>query len=101
MVAGTPPAEAPRQSYLVLGSYDDRGAADEIETEFSDTKITVFEVQENGRTAHRVVAGPLNDTEVAELRQRLVSHDGQRAWEVNQLALAQEPPRVEFPIERH
>jgi len=95
------PAETPRQRYLVLGSYDDRSSANEMAAQFSDTKITVFEVQVNGRAAHRVVAGPLNDTEVAELRDRLVSHDGQRAWEVNQLASAPERPSAETAIERH
>ena len=94
-------ATAPRQRYLVLGSYDSRDAADEIAAQFSDTKVTVFEVKVNGRAAHRVVAGPLNDTEVADLRERLVSHDGQRAWEVNQLALAPERPKAEPPVDRH
>ena len=95
------PAATPRQRYLVLGSYDNRGSADEIATQFSDTKVTVFEVKIDGRLAHRVVAGPLSDTEVADLRERLVSHDGQRAWEVNQLALAPEPRSVAPTIERH
>lgn len=95
------PAATPRQRYLVLGSYDNRGSADEIATQFSDTKVTVFEVKVDGRLAHRVVAGPLSDTEVADLRERLVSHDGQRAWEVNQLALAPEPRSVAPTIERH
>jgi len=101
LVASATPAQVPRQRYLVLGSYETRGSADQIATEFSDTKITVFEVQVSGHTSHRVVAGPLNDIEVAELQQRLVSHDGQRAWEVNQLALAPEPPPTEPAIERH
>jgi hypothetical protein len=61
----------------------------------------VFDVRVNGRTAHRVVAGPLNDAEVADLRQRLVTHDGQRAWEVNQLALAPEGSSADPLIERH
>ncbi|HKX07721.1 MAG TPA: SPOR domain-containing protein [Stellaceae bacterium] len=95
------PAATPRQHYLVLGSYDTRGSADEIAMQFSDTKATVFEVKVDGRAAHRVVAGPLTDTEVADLRERLVSHDGQRAWEVNQLALAPEPRSVAPTIERH
>ena len=85
----------------MLGSYETRGSAEQIAIEFSDTKITVFEVEMSGQTAHRVVAGPLNDVEVAELQLRLVSHDGQRAWEVNQLALAPEPPPAEPAIERH
>ena len=93
-------AAAPRHRYLVLGSYDDRASADEAAGQFSDAKVMVFEVKVNGRVAHRVVAGPLNDTEVADLRERLVSHDGQRAWEVNQLALAPEPPPAAFEIER-
>jgi hypothetical protein len=101
LVAGATPAQVPRQRYLVLGSYETRGPADQIASEFSDTKITVFEVQVSGHISHRVVAGPLNDIEVAELQQRLVSHDGQRAWEVNQLALAPEPPPAEPAIERH
>ncbi len=100
-VAGMPAAAAPRQRYLLLGSYEDRGAAEGIAGQFSDTKVTVFEVKVGERTAHRVVAGPLNDTEVAELRQRLVSHDGQRAWEIDQLALAPERPSAEPAIERH
>jgi len=95
------PAATPRQRYLVLGSYDNRASADEIAAQFSDSKVTVFEVTVNGRVAHRVVAGPLNDVEVADLRDRLVSHDGQRAFEVNQLALAPEPQNVETTIERH
>jgi cell division septation protein DedD len=95
------PAALPRQRYLVLGSYDSRGSADEIAAQFSDSKVTVFEVKVNGRVAHRVVAGPLSDTEVADLRDRLASHDGQRAWEVNQLAFAPERPTVEPAIERH
>ena len=93
------PAGPPR--YLVLGSYDDRGSADEIATQFSGSKVTVFEVKADGRVAHRVVAGPLSDTEVADFRERLASHDGQRAWEVSQLALAPEQPTVEPAIERH
>ncbi len=101
LVASATPAQVPRQRYLVLGSYETRGSADQIATEFSDTKITVFEVQVSGHTAHRVAAGPLNDVEATELQQRLVSHDGQRAWEVNQLALAPEPPPAEPAIERH
>jgi hypothetical protein len=102
-VAPTRPssAQAPRQRYLVLGSYDDRTSADEIAAQFPDSKVTVFEVRANGRIAHRVVAGPLTDTEVADLRDRLASHDGQRAWEVNQLALAPERSNVETTIERH
>ena len=101
------PAEAaasgatPRQRYLLLGSYDNRSSADEIVAQFSDTKLTVFEVKVEGRVAHRVVAGPLSDMEVADLRERLVSHDGQRAWEVNQLALAPEPRSVAPTTERH
>lgn len=94
-------AAVPRQRYLVLGSYDDRASADDIAKQFSDTKVTVFEVKVNGRVAHRVVAGPLSDIEVADLRDRLVSHDGQRAWEVNQLALTPERPVAEPAIERH
>src|SRR5215472_10706493 len=112
VVASAPPSSPstvaaaptqPRQRYLVLGSYDDRGSADEIAAQFPDTKVTVFEVQVDGRVAHRVVAGPLIDTEVTELRDRLASHDGQRAWEVNQLALAPAPtrPSVDPTIERH
>jgi len=99
--ASSLPAETPRQRYLVLGSFDTRASADEAAAQFSDSKVTVFEVRVNGRVAHRVVAGPLNDTEVADLRDRLVSHDGQRAFEVNQLALAPEPPSVETTTERH
>jgi len=99
-VAAAPPV-TPRQRYLVLGSYDSRGSADEIAAQFSDTKVTVFEVKVEGRVAHRVVAGPLSDTEVADLRDRLASHDGQRAWEVSQLALAPEPPSVAPTTERH
>lgn len=94
-------AATPRRRYLVLGSYDHRGSADEIASQFSDSKVTVFEVKVDGRVAHRVVAGPLSDTEVADLRERLVSHDGQRAWEVNQLALAPEPQSVAPTTERH
>ncbi len=94
------PAAPPRQRYLVLGSYDSRAGADEIAAQFSDTKVTVFEVQVSGRVAHRVVAGPLSDAEVAEVRERLVSHDGQRAYEVNQLALAPERPSVDPGFER-
>jgi sporulation related protein len=90
-----------RQRYLVLGSYDSRSGADEIVAQFADTKVTVFEVKVDGRVAHRVVAGPLSDTQVAELRDRLVAHDGQRAYEVNQLALAPERPRAEPGFERH
>jgi hypothetical protein len=92
---------SPRQRYLVLGSYDNRASADEMAAQFSEAKVTVFEVRANGRIAHRVVAGPLSDTEVANLRDRLVSHDGQRAWEVNQLALAPEQPRADPAFERH
>jgi len=92
---------SPRQRYLVLGSYDNRVSADEMAAQFSEAKVTVFEVRANGRIAHRVVAGPLSDTEVANLRDRLVSHDGQRAWEVNQLALAPEQPRADPSFERH
>lgn len=101
--SSTSPSTAivPRQRYLVLGSYDDLASANEIARQFSDAKVTVFDVKTNGRVAHRVVAGPLNDVEVADLRDRLVSHDGQRAFEVNQLALAPELPRVETTIERH
>jgi len=95
-------AAVPRQRYLILGSYDDRAGADELASEFPGTKVTVFEVKVNGRVAHRVVAGPLSDTEVADLRSQLAStHDGQRAWEVSQLALAPEPPTASFEIERH
>jgi cell division septation protein DedD len=99
--AAIAPTTPPRQRYLVLGSYDSRSGADEIAAQFSDTKVTVFEVKVDGRVAHRVVAGPLSDPEVAELRDRLVAHDGQRAYEVNQLALAPEPPRAEPGFERH
>jgi hypothetical protein len=101
LVAGMSPAEAPRQRYLVLGSYESRGTAEEVASGFSDAKVVVFDVRVNGRTAHRVVAGPLNDAEVADLRQRLVSHDGQRAWEVSQLALAPERSSADPLIERH
>lgn len=89
------------QRYLLLGSYETRGGADEIAAQFSDAKVTVFELKRNGRIAHRVVAGPLSDTEVAELRDRLMSHDGQRAWEVSQLALAPERLGVDPAFERH
>ena len=95
------PATTPRQRYLVLGSYDTRVSADEIAAQFSDTKVTVFEVKIEGRVAHRVVAGPLSDTEVADLRDQLASHDGQRAWEVNQIALAPEPRSVAPTTEQH
>ena len=101
VAASAPSQSVPRQRYLVLGSYDSRGGADEIAAQFSDTKVRVFEVKMDGRVAHRVVAGPLSDTEVAELRDRLVAHDGQRAYEVNQLALAPERPRAEPGFERH
>jgi cell division septation protein DedD len=111
IVASTSPASTPtaagaasaptRQRYLVLGSYDSRSGADEIAAQFSDAKATVFEVKVDGRVAHRVVAGPLSDTEVAELRDRLVAHDGQRAYEINQLALAPERPTAEPGFERH
>jgi SPOR domain len=111
VVASTPPTSSstlaavpvapPRQRYLVLGSYDSRGGADEIAAQFSDSKVTVFEVKVDGRAMHRVVAGPLTDIEVADLRDRLVSHDGQRAWEVNQLALAPERASVDPTVERH
>jgi cell division septation protein DedD len=102
MVASASPtnpsaAVVSRQRYLVLGSYDNRASADEIASQFSDTKVTVFEVKVDGRVAHRVVAGPLSDIEVADVRERLASHDGQRAWEVNQLALAPERPIAEEP----
>lgn len=100
LVAGAPPASAPRQRYLVLGSFEDRTMADAAASEFSDTKVSVFEVTVSGRTAHRVVAGPLNDAEVAELREHLVSHDGPRAWEIDQVAVA-EQPRSSDAIERH
>jgi hypothetical protein len=102
MVAAAP-TQQPRQRYLVLGSYDDRGSAAEIAAQFSDTTVTVFELRVDGRVAHRVVAGPLTDTEVAELRGELSGHDGQRAWEVNQLALAPVPasPSADPTIERH
>lgn len=95
------PSAPPRKRYLVLGSYDSRSGADEVAAQFSDAKVTVFEVKVDGRVAHRVVAGPLSDGEVAELRDRLVAHDGQRAYEVNQLALAPERPSVEPGFERH
>jgi len=95
------PSAAPRQRYLVLGSYDSRSGAEEAAAQFSDAKVTVFEVKTQGRVAHRVVAGPLSDTEVADLRDRLVAHDGQRAYEVNQLALAPERPPAEPGFERH
>jgi hypothetical protein len=95
------PVTVSRQRYLVLGSYDTRSSADEIASQFSDAKVTVFEVKVDGRIAHRVVAGPLSDTQVADIRDRLASHDGQRAWEVNQLALAPERPAAEPAIERH
>ncbi len=91
----------PRQRYLVLGSYETRSGADEVAAQYSDAKVTVFDVKVDGRIAHRVVAGPLSDTEVAELRDRLVAHDGQRAYEVNQLALAPERPSAEPGFERH
>ena len=90
-----------RQRYLVLGSYDSRGGADEVAAQFSDTKVTVFEVKVDGRLAHRVVAGPLSDTEVAELRDRLAAHDGPRAYEVSQRALAPERLSAEPGFERH
>jgi sporulation related protein len=99
-VAGAPPASVPRQRYLLLGSFENRGTADGIASEFSDTKISVFEVRVSGRTAHRVVAGPLSDTEVAELRQRLVSHDGPRATEIDLVAAAPERSSGDT-IERH
>ena len=100
-VLGPAPSPTPRQRYLVLGSYDSRSGADEVAAQFSDTKVTVFEVKVDGRVAHRVVAGPLSDIEVADLRDRLVVHDGQRAYEVNQLALAPERPNAEPGFERH
>jgi hypothetical protein len=99
---GAPTAGSPSQRYLVLGSYDSRSTADQVAGEYADAKVAVLDVQVGGHAAHRVVAGPLSETEVAEFRQRLAPHDGQRAWEVSQLAL--EPaPRLEAatPIERH
>src|SRR5215469_11871330 len=49
------PTQPASQRYLVLGSFDNRGSADEIAAQFPDTKVTVFEVQVDGRVAHRVV----------------------------------------------
>jgi len=92
---------APRQRYLVLGSYETRSGADEFAAQFSDAKVAVFDVKVDDRVAHRVVAGPLSDTEVAEVRDRLVAHDGQRAYEVSQLASVPARPTAELGFERH
>jgi SPOR domain len=71
-----------RRRYLVLGSFANRGNAERAAEGLTDNHVAVVTASVEGRVTHRVVAGPLSDTEVARLRQRLADEDQPRAWEI-------------------
>ena len=75
-----PPAAAPHR-YLVLGSFGNRQNADRFSAEFPDVKTAVIEATIDGRTTYRVMAGPLSDDEVDDLRAKLAAENRPPAWE--------------------
>ncbi len=89
--ATVPPDGSPAKSagdrhrYLVLGSFADVRNAERLARDRRDEPITVVKTSIGGRVTHRVVAGPLTDHEVAELRHRLSREEQPRAWEIASL----------------
>ncbi len=79
---GSEPAKAlaGRHRYLVLGSFADVRNAERLAAGHHDRRIAAASV--DGRLTHRVIAGPLNDQEVARLQQRLAHEDQPHPWEI-------------------
>jgi hypothetical protein len=73
---------AARYRYLVLGSFANPRNAERVADGLSGGRVAVVIASVEGRVTHRVVAGPLSDTEVTRLRQRLLEQDQPRAWEI-------------------
>jgi len=86
--ATLPPEKEPakrsanRGHYLVLGSFADLGNAERLAKGGYDEPIAVLTASVDGKVTHRVVAGPLSDSQVAQLRQRLAAEEQPRAWEI-------------------
>ncbi len=76
-----------QRRYLVLGSFSERTHADQFAAGIG-TKVAVVDASVHGRTVHRVVAGPLDDREVASLRGRLHEQARQTAWEIGPVMVA-------------
>jgi hypothetical protein len=75
-------SSAQRHRYLVLGSFAHRRNAERLAESSPDGRVAVVTTNVEGRITHRVVAGPLTDGEVAQLRQRLAEEAQPRAWEI-------------------
>ena len=73
---------AAHHRYLVLGSFANRRNAERLADGHYDETVTVVTASVEGRVTHRVVAGPLTDAQVTQLRERLADQDQPRAWEI-------------------
>jgi hypothetical protein len=73
---------AARHHYLVLGSFANRRNAERLAESSHDGSVVVVTARVDGRVTHRVVAGPLSDSQVARLRQQLANADQPHTWEI-------------------
>jgi cell division protein FtsN len=73
---------ATRHHYLVLGSFANRRNAERLAESSHDGSVVVVTARVDGRVTHRVVAGPLSDSQVARLRQQLANADQPHTWEI-------------------
>jgi hypothetical protein len=81
---GAEPAKsiATRQHYLVLGSFAHRENAEQLAQTTHNEPVMVVTARVDGRVTHRVVAGPLSDSQAARLRHRLADQEQLHAWEI-------------------
>lgn len=86
-LVATASARVGTQRYLVLGSFSERANARQFAAGVG-TKVAVVDASVNGRTVHRVVAGPLTDREIAGLRSRLHDQARTSAWEIGPVMVA-------------
>jgi len=84
LTAAAPPSA---QHYLVLGSFVDPAHAQQLASTMG-SKVAVVDARVNGRRLHRVVAGPLNEREMASLRGRLHDQSRVAAWEIGPVMVA-------------
>ncbi|HTZ77440.1 MAG TPA: SPOR domain-containing protein [Stellaceae bacterium] len=82
-----PPPHPQAHRYLVMGSFAERSHAERMASTIP-VKVTVVDARVHGRQVHRVVAGPLSDREVAQLRDRLHDRSRQIAWEIGPVMVA-------------
>ncbi len=65
--------EAPRSSYVAIGSFRDLANAERSQTQFADYHASIVSATVNGQHFNRVVAGPLTEREAAALKNRMTA----------------------------